>query len=45
MKFQDKITRTVKVAIFLLSVMASCLVLQHYFLRNVDHNSLRVEGF
>lgn len=45
MKFQDKITRTVKVALFLLTVMVSCLVLQHYFLRNMDHNSLRVDGF
>ena len=45
MKFQDKITRTVKVALFLLTVMVSCLVLQHYFLRNMDHNSLRVDGY
>lgn len=45
MKFQYKIARTVKVALFLLAVMVSCLVLQHYFLRNTDHNSLRIEGF
>ncbi|HCA04978.1 MAG TPA: hypothetical protein DEO32_03660 [Ruminococcaceae bacterium] len=45
MKFQDHIKRTVKVALFLLTVMVSCLVLQHYFLRNTDHNSLRIEGF
>ena len=45
MKFQYKITRTVKIALFLLTVMVSCLVLQHYFLRNTDHNSLRIEGF
>ncbi len=45
MKFQDKVTRTVKTALFLLTVMVSCLVLQHYFLRNMDHNSLRVDGF
>ena len=25
--------------------MMSCLLLQQYVLRNVDHNSLRVEGF
>ena len=45
MKFQDKITRTVKVSLFLLTVMVSCLVLQQYFLRNMDHNSLRVDGY
>lgn len=45
MKFQDKITRTIKVALLLLTIMVSCLVLQHYFLRNMDHNSLRVDGF
>lgn len=45
MKFQKKVTRTVKVSVFLLIIMASCLGLQQYVLRNVDHNSLRVEGF
>jgi len=45
MKFQKKVTRTVKVSVFLLIIMASCLALQQYVLRNVDHNSLRVEGF
>lgn len=45
MKFQNKISRTVKVALFLLTVMLSCIVLQYYFLRNTDSNSLRVEGF
>lgn len=45
MRFQNYVTRTVKLSLFLLTVMVSCLVLQHYFLRNVDHNSLRIEGF
>ena len=45
MRFQKKVTRTVKVSVFLLIIMASCLGLQQYVLRNVDHNSLRVEGF
>ncbi len=45
MKFQHYITRTVKVSIFLLTLMVSCLVLQHYVLRNTDHNSLRIDGF
>ena len=43
--FQQKVKRTVKVSIFLLTVMVACLVLQHYLLRNTDHNSLRVDGF
>ncbi|MBU5461301.1 hypothetical protein [Lachnoclostridium sp. MSJ-17] len=45
MKFQNYVTRTVKTACFFLAVMMSCLLLQQYVLRNVDHNSLRVEGF
>lgn len=45
MKFLHNTKRTVKVALFLLTLMVSCLMLQQYFLRNVDHNSLRVEGF
>lgn len=45
MKFQQGVTRTVKVSIFLLTIMLSCLLLQHYVLRNVDHNSLRIEGY
>ena len=45
MKFQQYVTRTVKTACFFLTVMVSCLLLQQYVLRNVDHNSLRVEGF
>ena len=45
MKFQKYVTRTVKTSCFFLTVMVSCLLLQQYVLRNVDHNSLRVEGF
>ena len=45
MKFQHYVTRTVKTACFFLTIMVSCLLLQQYLLRNVDHNSLRVEGF
>ena len=45
MKFQQYVTRTVKTACFFLTIMVSCLLLQQYVLRNVDHNSLRVEGF
>ena len=45
MKFQHYVTRTVKTSCFFLTVMVSCLLLQQYVLRNVDHNSLRVEGF
>lgn len=45
MRFLHNTKRTVKVALFLLTLMVSCLTLQQYFLRNVDHNSLRVEGF
>ncbi len=45
MRYQLKVTRTVKVSLFLLAIMVSCLVLQQFFLRNVDHNSLRIEGF
>ncbi len=45
MKFRNYVSRTVKVSVFLLLVMVSCLILQHYFLRNMDHNSLRVDGF
>ena len=45
MKFLQNATRTIRVGCFLLAIMVSCLVLQQYFLRNMDHNSLRVEGF
>lgn len=45
MKFKDNVTRTIKAIVFLMLVVASCLILQHYFLRNMDHNSLRVNGF
>lgn len=45
MRFQRNVTRTVKVACFLLTLMVSCLILQQYVLRNIDHNSFRVEGF
>lgn len=45
MKFQQYVTRTVKVACFLLTIMFTCLVLQQYFLRNTDNNSLRIEGY
>ena len=45
MKFQQYVTRTVKTSCFFLTVMVSCLFLQQYVLRNVDPNSLRIEGF
>ena len=45
MKFLQNATRTIRVGCFLLAIMVSCLVLQQFFLRNMDHNSLRVEGF
>ena len=45
MKFLQRTTRAIKVSCFLLAVMVTCLTLQQYFLRNVDHNSLRIEGF
>ncbi len=45
MKFLQNATRTIRVCCFFLTVLVSCLVLQQYFLRNVDHNTLRVEGY
>ncbi|MBQ1437755.1 MAG: hypothetical protein IIZ07_07470 [Ruminococcus sp.] len=37
--------RTIRTLCFFLAIIATCLVLQRYFLRNTDHNSLRIEGF
>ncbi len=45
MKKKKYLVRTVKLVCFFLALVLSCLVLQHYVLRNMDHNSLRIDGF
>lgn len=45
MKKKKYLSRTVKLVCFFLALILSCLVLQHYVLRNMDHNSLRIDGF
>ncbi len=45
MKFQQNIIRAIKIVIFMMTIVLSCSLLQHYFLRNTDHNSLRITGF
>lgn len=45
MKKKLYLTRTVKVACFLLAIMFSTAFLQHYVLRRMDHNSTRLDGY
>lgn len=45
MKKKLYITRTVKVTCFILALILSLAVLQTYFLRRLDHNSIRLNGY
>lgn len=45
MKKKLYITRAVKITCFLLAVIISLSLLQTYFLRRLDHNSIRLNGY
>lgn len=45
MKKKLYITRTVKISCFILALILSLSLLQTYFLRRLDHNSIRLNGY